>query len=50
MGCGNFKLGNNIFFHEGTLWSLCKLDYFDYWENTEGLQSDYKDHDYKEWR
>jgi hypothetical protein len=50
MGCGRYKLGNNIFFHEGTLWRLCIFDYFDYWENTDKLLPDFVDHDHKEWR
>lgn len=48
IACDEFKLSNNIFFHEGTTWTLCLIDYNDYWENTDGLLPDYKDFDF--WR
>ncbi len=43
LGCEKWKFGTNLFFHEGRTWSLCKIDYFDYWENTDELLSDYKE-------
>lgn len=30
------------FFHEGQYWTLCRIDWDDYWENTDELQTDYK--------
>lgn len=40
--CRQWKV-NNRFRHEGRNWILCKLDYADYWENTDRLQPDYKE-------
>lgn len=42
IACRRWKHGNNIFYHEGIHWVLCKLCYFDYWENTDKLLPDYK--------
>lgn len=42
IACDKWKFGNNIFFHDGILWTLCRFDYADYWENTDELSSDYK--------
>lgn len=39
--CQQWKLSGNIFFHEGRDWVLCMNDYYDYWENTDRLLSDY---------
>lgn len=41
MACANWKSGNNIFHHGGRNLILCKMDYEDYWENTDKLLSDY---------
>lgn len=39
--CQEWKL-NNYFYHEGKYWTLCLMDFTDYWENTDKLLSDYK--------
>lgn len=33
-----------LFHHEGRHWILCNEDYADYWENTDVIQSDYKEY------
>lgn len=43
MACGKWRM-NLRFRHEGVNWILCNLDYADYWENTDGLLSDYKEY------
>ncbi len=42
--CGKWVRYIAIFFHEGRLWHLCEVDYFDYWENTDELLDDYKEY------
>lgn len=42
IACDRWRIGNNIFFHEGRQWNLCRVDYVDYWENTNKLLPDYK--------
>jgi len=33
---------DSAFHHEGIDWVLCEIDYYDYWENTDELLSDFK--------
>jgi len=40
-GCGKWRF-NLHFYHEGSYWILCDLEYADYWENTDELQSDFR--------
>jgi hypothetical protein len=44
IACDRFTPSNMIFHHEGTHWILCRIDYADYWENTDELSSDYKEY------
>jgi hypothetical protein len=41
MACDRWKL-NNRFHHDGIYWILCRIDFVDYWENTDELLPDYK--------
>lgn len=45
IACDKWEFSNNIFFHEGRHWVLCRPDYVDYWENTDVLLPDYKGYD-----
>lgn len=42
LACGKWVQGTNLFFHDGITWSLCLIDFVDYWENTDELLPDYK--------
>lgn len=42
LACDKFTPDNRIFHHENRYWILCKVDYADYWENTDNLATDYK--------
>lgn len=41
MACREWKF-NNWFHHEGIYWTLCLVDFEDYWYNTDVLLRDYK--------
>lgn len=42
MACDKWTPSNAIFLSEGTYWTLCHVDYADYWENTNELPTDFK--------
>ena len=45
IACGQWRLSNNVFHHEGRHWILCRTDFEDYWFNTDELQDDYIGYD-----